>query len=129
MENEITPEKLRAMADEMEQGKVVTLKEATDRALHDLTVTVDGVTVTVDSRMLDDVEILFALQRISKMDENNPDGAAVMEVLEVIQKLVGEEGSKAVVARLREKNGGFAPSGKYIEFLMNIFAQLQQLKN
>lgn len=129
MNEGLTPEKLREMADQMEKGEAVDLKDAAAAKLHDATVTVDGVTVTVDSRMLDDVEMLWAMQRISNMNADEPDGNDVMYVLDVIQRLVGEEGCKAVAARLREENEGYAPAGEYLAFLMRIFGELRELKN
>lgn len=120
MTNEMTPSELRALADELE-GK--------ETHYNDLTVTVDGVTVKVDSRTLDDVKTLRAIQRIAKMDAEKPDGEDVFFVLGFMESLVGEDALEDIEKVLRAKNDGYAPSGQYISFLMRIFSELQALKN
>ena len=79
-------------------------------------VEVNGVTVTVDMRDLDSVDVLYQLK-----DAQNGDMFATLDIIDI---LIGEEQRNRLVATIRDPDTGRASVQDFVQLLEDLFAAL-----
>lgn len=107
----MTPEELRALADTMEISRPTPKQAAGDRYQ---TVTVDGITITVDMRLLEDIRTVRLIAEAQKGDTN-----AAFQAIELFDRILGDQ-RKSVEEALADSDG-FIKAEDYMEFCGRVF--------
>lgn len=103
----MTPEKLRAMADEMEGGGA--------RPGYMRRVEVDGITVDVDMRVISDIRTMRIIADVQGKDDSESAFAAI----KLFDRILGEQ-RETVESALSDADG-FCSVERYISFAMRLF--------
>lgn len=90
------------------------------------TVTVDGITVTVDLDMATDYEVVE--QATIAADPYSTANEKTASTIRVYKLLLGSDYQR-VKNELREQNGGQLPTEKMIEFIGGVIAKVGEAKN
>lgn len=90
------------------------------------TVTVDGITVTVDLDMATDYEVVE--QATIAADPYATPNEKTASTIRVYKLLLGSDYQR-VKNELREQNGGHLPTEKMIEFIGGVIAKVGEAKN
>lgn len=132
---DMTPEQLRAMADEMEAKTPGITANEHERALEKMwegaastsdepkrpgymrTVDVDGVTVDVDMRVVGDIR---TLRLIAAVDKGGPD--AVQNIMRLFDRLFGEQQDRIIDALSDED--GFCSAHRFTEFCVHLLNEV-----
>ena len=129
----MTPERLRAMADEMEAKTPGITADEHTRALEKMwegaaptsdepkrpgymrRVEVDGITVDVDMRVISDIRTMRIIADVQGKDDSESAFAAIR----LFDRILGDQ-REAVEAALSDADG-FCPVERYVEFAMRLF--------
>lgn len=103
----MTPDQLRAMADEME-GSV-------QRPGYMRRVEVDGITVDVDMRVIADIRTMRIVAGVQGKDDSESAFAAIR----LFDRILGDQ--RESVEKALSDEDGFCPMEKYVEFAMRLF--------
>lgn len=103
----MTPDQLRAMADEMEGGGV--------RPGYMRRVEVDGITVDVDMRVIADIRTM----RIIADVQGKNDSESAFAAIKLFDRILGEQ-RETVESALSDADG-FCPVERYVAFAMRLF--------
>lgn len=103
----MTPEQLRAMADEMEGGE--------KRPGYMRRVEVEGITVDVDMRVIKDIRTMRIIADVQGKDDSESAFAAIR----LFDRILGDQ-REAVEKSLSDEEG-FCPVDRYITFAMRLF--------
>lgn len=103
----MTPDQLRAMADEMEgEGK---------RPGYMRRVEVDGITVDVDMRVISDIRTMRIIAEMHGKDDSESAFAAI----KLFDRILGEQ--RDAVEKALSDADGFCPVERYVSFAMRLF--------
>lgn len=103
----MTPDQLRAMADEMEgEGK---------RPGYMRRVEVDGITVDVDMRVIADIRTM----RIIADVQGKGDSESAFAAIRLFDRILGDQ--RDAVEKALSDEDGFCPAERYISFAMRLF--------
>lgn len=103
----MTPDQLRAMADEMEGGGA--------RPGYMRRVEVDGITVDVDMRVIADIRTM----RIIADVQGKNDSESAFAAIRLFDRILGDQ-RESVEKALSDKDG-FCPVERYVSFAMRLF--------
>ena len=103
----MTPDQLRAMADEMEG--------AGQRPGYMRHVTVDGIEVDVDMRIIADIRTMRIIADVQGKDDSESAFAAIR----LFDRILGEQ--REAVEKALSDADGFCPVDRYVTFAMRLF--------
>lgn len=103
----MTPDQLRAMADEMEGGE--------KRPGYMRRVTVDGIDVDVNMRIIADIRTMRIIADVQGKDNSESAFAAI----KLFDRILGDQ-REAVEAALSDADG-YCPVERYVTFAMRLF--------
>lgn len=103
---EYTPEQLRALADEMDGAE--------RKSGHIRHVTVSGIGVDVDMRVIGDIR---TMRQVGKIQKGGDDG--VFAAIDLFDRILGDQRGE-VEERLADADG-FVPVDDYVSFCMAVF--------
>lgn len=103
----MTPEQLRAMADEMEG--------AAQRPGYMRRVEVDGIAIDVDMRVIADIRTMRIIADVQGKDDSESAFAAI----KLFDRILGEQ-RETVESALSDADG-FCPVERYVSFAMRLF--------
>ena len=106
----MTPEQLRAMADEMEGGD--------KRPGYMRHVTVDGIAVDVDMRVITDIRTMRIIADVQGRD----DAESAFAAIRLFDRILGAQ-RETVEAALSDEDG-FCPVERYVTFAMRLFEEV-----
>ena len=130
---DMTPAQLRAMADEMEAKTPGTTADEHERALEKMwegsaptsdepkrpgymrRVTVEGITVDVDMRIIADIRTMRIIADVQGRD----DTASAFAAIRLFDRILGDQ-REAVEAALSDADG-YCPVDRYVSFAMRLF--------
>ena len=103
----MTPDQLRAMADEMEGGGV--------RPGYMRRVEVDGIEVDVDMRVISDIRTMRIIADVQGKDDSESAFAAIR----LFDRILGDQ--REMVEKALSDADGYCPVDRYVTFAMRIF--------
>lgn len=103
----MTPDQLRAMADEMEGG--VTRPGYMRRA------EVDGIAVDVDMRVVADIRTMRIIADVQGKD----DAESAFAAIKLFDRILGDQ--REAVEKALSDEDGFCPVDRYVAFAMRLF--------
>ena len=103
----MTPDQLRAMADEMEGGGV--------RPGYMRRVEVDGITVDVDMRVISDIRTMRIIADVQGRD----DTASAFAAIRLFDRILGDQRER--VEKALSDADGYCPVDRYVNFAMRLF--------
>ena len=103
----MTPDQLRAMADEMEGGGV--------RPGYMRRVEVDGITVDVDMRVIADIRTMRIIADVQGRD----DAESAFAAIKLFDRILGDQ--REAVEKALSDADGFCPVDRYVNFAMRLF--------
>ena len=106
----MTPDQLRAMADEMEGAE--------QRPGYMRRVEVDGIDVDVDMRIIADIRTMRIIADVQGKDDSESAFAAIR----LFDRILGDQ--REAVERALSDEDGFCPVEKYVEFAMRLFEEV-----
>lgn len=103
----MTPDQLRAMADEMEGGE--------RRPGHMRRVEIDGIAVDVDMRVIADIRTMRIIADVQGKD----DAESAFAAIKLFDRILGDQ--REAVERALSDEDGFCPVDRYVNFAMRLF--------
>lgn len=103
----MTPDQLRAIADEMEGGEA--------RPGYMRRVEVDGIEVDVDMRVIADIRTMRIIADVQGKDDSESAFAAIR----LFDRILGDQ--RDTVEKALSDGDGFCPVDRYVTFAMRIF--------
>ena len=112
---DMTPAQLRAMADEMETKTPGITADEHERPGYMRHVTVDGIDVDVDMRVIADIRTMRIIADVQGKD----DAESAFAAIKLFDRILGDQ-REAVEEALSDADG-YCPVERYVDFAMRLF--------